>query len=188
MAILHGLEPQARRWPSSVADHGGRMVFERYAAEAEAAAFEGTVDRAALRIHLEPYDAACLEGGTDDHVSSGALSRRPGTRPVDALEEAFGDELLLHLEFQRRFGASSSRHCRYCASRRRGSMEVIRSSRRWAGRCPARTAYVLDNAGWKRTDAPQPEFKAIADPFGLMNPGKLKAPAMALVDNSTRRT
>ena len=35
--------------------------------------------------------------------------------------------------------------------------------------------YVLDSAGWKRTDAPQAEFKSIADPHGLMNPGKLKA-------------
>jgi FAD/FMN-containing dehydrogenase len=34
--------------------------------------------------------------------------------------------------------------------------------------------YVLDNAGWKRVDAPQAEFKRAADPHGLMNPGKLK--------------
>ncbi|KAB2873370.1 MAG: hypothetical protein F9K43_06165 [Bauldia sp.] len=33
------------------------------------------------------------------------------------------------------------------------------------------------DAGWKRTDAPQPEFKALADPHGLMNPGKLRARA-----------
>lgn len=33
--------------------------------------------------------------------------------------------------------------------------------------------WVLNNAGWKRTDAPQPEFKRLADPHGLMNPGKL---------------
>jgi FAD/FMN-containing dehydrogenase len=34
--------------------------------------------------------------------------------------------------------------------------------------------FILDNAGWKRVDAPQAEFKRIADPYGLMNPGKLK--------------
>ena len=34
-------------------------------------------------------------------------------------------------------------------------------------------SYVLNNAGWKRIDAPQPEFKRLADPHGLMNPGKL---------------
>jgi FAD/FMN-containing dehydrogenase len=33
--------------------------------------------------------------------------------------------------------------------------------------------FVLDNAGWKRVDAPQAEFKRMADPHGLMNPGKL---------------
>jgi len=34
--------------------------------------------------------------------------------------------------------------------------------------------FILDNAGWKRVDAPQAEFKRNADPYGLMNPGKLK--------------
>jgi len=34
--------------------------------------------------------------------------------------------------------------------------------------------FILDSAGWKRVDAPQAEFKRIADPHGLMNPGKLK--------------
>jgi hypothetical protein len=34
--------------------------------------------------------------------------------------------------------------------------------------------FILDNAGWKRVDAPQAEFKRIADPYGLMNPSKLK--------------
>jgi hypothetical protein len=34
--------------------------------------------------------------------------------------------------------------------------------------------FILDNAGWKRVDAPQAEFKRLADPYGLMNPGKLE--------------
>ena len=34
--------------------------------------------------------------------------------------------------------------------------------------------FILDNAGWKRVDAPQAEFKRMADPYGLMNPGKLQ--------------
>ena len=33
--------------------------------------------------------------------------------------------------------------------------------------------FVLDDAGWKRVNAPQAEFKRMADPYGLMNPGKL---------------
>jgi hypothetical protein len=34
-------------------------------------------------------------------------------------------------------------------------------------------SWILNNAGWKKIDAPQPEFKRLADPQGLMNPGKL---------------
>jgi hypothetical protein len=35
-------------------------------------------------------------------------------------------------------------------------------------------SYVLDDAGWKRTDAPQRAFKRVADPYELMNPGKIR--------------
>jgi FAD/FMN-containing dehydrogenase len=34
--------------------------------------------------------------------------------------------------------------------------------------------FILDSAGWKRVDALQAEFKRMADPYGLMNPVKLK--------------
>ena len=53
--------------------------------------------------------------------------------------------------------------------------EVIRQVEAIGGAVSNPHSYVLDNAGWKRTDAPQPEFKSLADPHGLMNPGKLRA-------------
>jgi hypothetical protein len=56
---------------------------------------------------------------------------------------------------------------------------VIAEIERLGGAVSSPHSYVLDNAGWKRTDAPQPEFKALADPYGLMNPGKLRAAVTA---------
>jgi hypothetical protein len=95
---------------------------------------------------------------------------------VGEMERTFGEELLLHLEFQRRFGhvfVSGLPILRYRSPARLA--EVITAVDAMGGAVSSPHTYVLDNAGWKRTDAPQAEFKSIADPHGLMNPGKLKA-------------
>ncbi len=83
--------------------------------------------------------------------------------------------MLLHLEFQRRFGkvtCSSLPLVRYTTRER---LDVIMAELDAEGVAVSNPhTFILDNAGWKRVDAPQAEFKRMADPFGLMNPGKLK--------------
>jgi hypothetical protein len=94
---------------------------------------------------------------------------------LDEMERAFGDELLQHLEVQRRFGrvfVSGLPLLRYRSPERLA--EVIAEIETRGAAVSSPHTYVLDNAGWKRTDAPQPEFKTLADPHGLMNPGKLR--------------
>jgi FAD/FMN-containing dehydrogenase len=51
--------------------------------------------------------------------------------------------------------------------------EIMRRAAEGGGQPSSPHTFVLNNAGWKRIDAPQPEFKRLADPYGLMNPGKL---------------
>jgi FAD/FMN-containing dehydrogenase len=177
MAILMVAEPQAPALAEMVAEHGGSIVYQRSAAEAEAAAFEG-------KGVLPP-----LYEYTWNHTTLHALKVEPGITYlqirfpeggeialVEEMERAFGDEMLLHLEFQRRFARvflSSLPLLRYRSPERLA--EVVRQIEAMGGAVSNPHTYVLDNAGWKRTDAPQAEFKSIADPFGLMNPGKLKA-------------
>ena len=154
-----------------------RIVYERSAAEAEAAAFEG-------KGAMPP-----LYEYTWNHTTLHALKVEPAITYlqvrfpeggelllVEEMERAFGDEMLLHLEFQRRFGrvfVSGLPLLRYRSPERLA--EVVRQVEAMGGAVSNPHSYVLDNAGWKRTDAPQAEFKSVADPFGLMNPGKLKA-------------
>jgi FAD/FMN-containing dehydrogenase len=177
IAIVMVSEPQAAALAEIVADHAGTIVYARSAADVEAAAFAG-------RGAMPP-----LYEYTWNHTTLHALKVEPEITYlqvrfpergelalVDALDEAFGDELLLHLEFQRRFGrvfVSGLPLLRYHSPAR--LEEVVRQIEAMGGAVSNPHTYVLDNAGWKRTDAPQPEFKAVADPFGLMNPGKLKA-------------
>jgi len=177
MAILMVAEPQADAMAEMVADHGGAVVYSRSAAEAEEAAFTG-------RGAMPP-----LYEYTWNHTTLHALKVEPGITYLQvrfpaggelaltaAAEAAFGDELLLHLEFQRRFGrvfVSALPLLRYRSADRLA--EIVREIETLGGAVSNPHTYVLDNAGWKRTDAPQAEFKSLADPHGLMNPGKLKA-------------
>jgi FAD/FMN-containing dehydrogenase len=177
MAIVMVAEAQTVALAAMVAEHGGAIVYERKAAEAEAAAFEG----AGAMPPLYEY--------TWNHTTLHALRVEPTVTYlqirfpeggeialVSELERAFPDELLLHLEFQRRYGrifVSSLPLLRYRSPERLDA--VIAAVEAMGGAVSNPHTYVLDNAGWKRTDAPQPEFKSLADPLGLMNPGKLKA-------------
>jgi FAD/FMN-containing dehydrogenase len=177
MAIVMVSEPQAAALEELVAEHGGTVVYERSAAEAEAAAFEGK--GAMPPLYEYTWNHTTLHALKVEPTITYLQIRFPEGREielVEAMERTFGDELLLHLEFQRRFGRvflSSLPLLRYRSPERLD--EVIGAVEAMGGAVSTPHSYVLDNAGWKRTDAPQPEFKAIADPYGLMNPGKLMA-------------
>jgi FAD/FMN-containing dehydrogenase len=179
MAIVMVAEAQADVLAELVADHSGTIVYERSAAEAEAAAFDG---RGAMPpLYEYTWNHTTLHALKVEPTITYLQIRFPEGRELEAvaaMEQAFDDELLLHLEFQRRYGRvflSSLPILRYRSPER--LREVIAQAESMGGSVSDPHTYVLDNAGWKRTDAPQPEFKALADPHGLMNPGKLIARA-----------
>jgi hypothetical protein len=177
MAIVMVAEAQAAQLADMAVEHGGTIVYSRGAAEAEEAAFTG-------KGAMPPLYEYCW-----NHTTLHALKvepsitylqiRFPEGREIETvaeMERAFPDELLLHLEIQRRFGrvfVSSLPLLRYRSPERLA--EVVAMAEQMGGAVSSPHTYVLDNAGWKRTDAPQAEFKSLADPFGLMNPGKLRA-------------
>ncbi|MBD8877743.1 FAD-binding oxidoreductase [Roseibium polysiphoniae] len=174
-AIVMVSEPQAGAMTEIAGLHNGDVVFERGAKEAESAAFEGHGTYGPLYEY------------TWNHTTLHALKRDPAITylqvkfpPENNLEivnrvaSEFGDEVQLHLEFQRRFGrvtCSALPLVTYSTDER--LYEVIERLEALGAQVSNPHTYVLDNAGWKRVDAPQPEFKRIADPHALMNPGKL---------------
>ena len=177
MAIVMVSEPQGAALAEIVADHGGSIVYERSADEAEAAAFEGRGAMPPLYEYTWNHTTLhALKVEPDITYLQVRFPEKSELALVEALDQAFGDELLLHLEFQRRFGrvfVSGLPLLRYRSPARLDA--VMRQIEAMGGAVSNPHTYVLDNAGWKRTDAPQPEFKAVADRYGLMNPGKLKA-------------
>ena len=175
MAIVMVSEPQADACELIVADHGGKVSFRRTAEDARKAAF---AEMSGLQPLYEfTWNHTTLHAIRIDPTITYLQLRFPPANNlelVDWVAERFRDEVLLHLEFQRRFGkvtCSSLPLVRYTTPERLNAIMAELDAKGVAVSNPH--TFVLDNAGWKRVDAPQAEFKRMADPYGLMNPGKL---------------
>ncbi len=177
LAIVMVSEPQAPVLAEMVAAHGAKVVYERDAAGADEAAFAGKGAMPPLYEYTWNHTTLhALKVEPDITYLQVRFPERGELELVDAIEAKFGDELPLHLEFQRRYGrvfVSGLPLLRYRSPERLA--EVIAELEALGAAVSNPHTYVLDNAGWKRTDAPQAAFKRLADPHGLMNPGKLKA-------------
>ena len=176
MALVMVSEPQIQTLDELVATHGGSTVYRRGAEEAERAAFEGEGDLAP--IYEYSWNHTTLHWlRSDPSITYLQLRFPPGRNLelVDWIHATFYDEVLLHLEFQRRFGHvtnSALPIVRY--SSRERLYEIIDQFNANDVAVADPHTFVLNDAGWKRVDFGSAEFKRLADPYGLMNPGKLK--------------
>lgn len=157
-----------------VAGHGGQVFFARDARAAARAAFahEGLAP-----LYEFAWNHTTLHALKHDKDFTFLQVKYPAGRNLDLVDKAaetFGDEVLTHLEFQRRFGrvtCSALPLVRYTTEARLREIIAVYESLDIAVSDPH--SYRLNDAGWKRVDADQPAFKREADPFGLLNPGKL---------------
>jgi FAD/FMN-containing dehydrogenase len=104
--------------------------------------------------------------------------------PPDRLEEAvaeigtlFPDELMLHLEFQRGSGrvtAGSLPLIRYTTRQRLGEIIDAHEAHGVMIANP-HVSTLEDSSRYKRADADQLGFKRQVDPYGLLNPGKMRS-------------
>ncbi len=95
---------------------------------------------------------------------------------IEKMEKTFGDEVPIHLEFVRLGGVVSCfglQLVRYTTEERLAEIIDIHED---AG-CPVFNphAFTLEEGGMKRIDSEQLDFKRVADPHGLLNPGKMLA-------------
>jgi FAD/FMN-containing dehydrogenase len=176
MVIVMVSEPQAEAFELLVADHGGMITFRRNAEAARKVAF---IENSGLQPLYEfTWNHTTLHAIRIDPTITYLQLRFPPGKNLELIDwaaERFHGEVMLHLEFQRRFGkvtCSSLPLVRYTTAAR---LEAIMSEFEANDVAVSNPhTFVLDNAGWKRVDAPQSEFKRAADPYGLMNPGKLE--------------
>ena len=177
-AILMVSEPQGDELDRLVAKMGGTVTFSRGAAEARAAAFGEQREKGAPGpLYEYTWNHTTLHALKVDPSITYLQLRFPPERNLALLEWAekqFHDDVLFHIEFQRRQGKvyhSSLPLVRFTTPER--LHEIMAQAEAGGIQVSNPHSWVLNNAGWKQIDAPQPEFKRLADPLGLMNPGKL---------------
>ena len=94
---------------------------------------------------------------------------------VQHLYEHFGDEVLMHLEFLR-FGGkvcpAALQIVRYTTEERLN--DIIRYHEDQGAMIANPHTYILEDGGMKQVDRVQVNFKAEVDPYGLLNPGKMR--------------
>lgn len=151
-----------------VLDFGGTVTLRKIAAEVKAS------NRTIVEYTWNHTTLHALK--VDPAITYLQLRFPPGRNLelLDWAEEKFREDVIFHIEFQRRQGRvyhSSLPLVRFSTAER--LHEIMRLAEEAGIQASNPHTWVLNNAGWKRTDAPQPEFKRLADPFGLMNPGKL---------------
>jgi FAD/FMN-containing dehydrogenase len=150
-----------------VASFGGSVVYRRTDAETVASGavpiFEYTWNHTTLQVLKRDRDVTYLQ------------SAFPDLERVAEMNARFGDEVTQHLEFIRAGGELAIRALqivRYTTAERLHEIIAIHE----ANGCPVFNphTYILEDGGRKVTDAAQLAFKRVADPLGLLNPGKMR--------------
>jgi FAD/FMN-containing dehydrogenase len=99
----------------------------------------------------------------------------PDLQLVQHLAQQFGDEVLMHLEFLR-FGGkvcpAALQIVRYTTAERLN--EIIRYHEDRGALIANPHTYMLEDGGMKQVDRVQVNFKVEVDPYGLLNPGKMR--------------
>jgi FAD/FMN-containing dehydrogenase len=95
---------------------------------------------------------------------------------VERMYQHFGDEVMMHLEFIRMGGEAipaALQIVRYTTPERLA--EIIRYHEDNGAFIANPHTYVLEDGGRKTVDVEQLRFKERVDPYGLLNPGKMRA-------------
>ena len=91
------------------------------------------------------------------------------------MHEHFGDEVIMHLEYLRSQGRilpAALQLVRYTTAERLA--EIIRYHEGNGAFIANPHTYLLEDGGRKTIDENQLQFKEKVDPYGLLNPGKMR--------------
>ena len=99
-----------------------------------------------------------------------------GLKLIEELYNYYGDEVMMHLEFLRINGraiAAALQIVRYTTESRLN--EIIRYHEEQGAMIANPHTYILEDGGMKSINVEQLQFKELVDPYGLLNPGKMRA-------------
>jgi FAD/FMN-containing dehydrogenase len=176
-ALLMVAEPSLTALAELVAEWGGQIVYQKTAEEASKgiSLAEYTWNHTTLHARsVDPnitYLQTLFPGGQD-------------LKLVEHLAQHFGDELMMHLEFLRVGGRTTPAALQLVRFKSAEGLQPTVSQRLAAiiDYHEAQGAiifnphtYWLEDGGMKQVDLAQLGFKEQVDPYGLLNPGKMRA-------------
>ena len=172
-------------WGDLLAAAGGEEILRQDSAAAES-------DPGRVPVYEYTWNHTTLHALRADKGVTYLQVLFPADAALALVEETnrhFGDEVMPHLEFQRvagRVTCSGLPVLRYTTPERLD--EIVRHYERRGISVANPHAYTLeDGAGHKRVGESQPALKARMDPYGLLNPGKMRSYRAAQADDAAAR-
>lgn len=168
-ALLMIAESSLEPLQDLVREYSGTITYQKTAQEAS----KGTA------LGEFTWNHTTLHARSVDHSLTYLQTLFPADQNLSLLEHLyhhFGDEVMMHLEFFRVNGQvvpAALQVVRYTTEER--LKEIIHYHETNGAFIFNPHTYILEDGGMKTVDVEQLKFKEMVDPYGLMNPGKMRA-------------
>lgn len=152
-----------------VREYGGTICYQKNAQAASKGAAIAEFTWNHTTLHARSADPSLTYLQT-------IFPRDKGLKLIEELYNYYGDEVLMHLEFLRINGraiAAALQIVRYTTDSRLN--EIIRYHEEQGAMIANPHTYILEDGGMKSINVEQLQFKELVDPYGLLNPGKMRA-------------
>ncbi|AFZ06211.1 FAD linked oxidase domain protein [Oscillatoria nigro-viridis PCC 7112] len=152
-----------------VREYGGTICYQKNAAAASKGAAIAEFTWNHTTLHARSADPSLTYLQT-------LFPPDKGLKLIEELYNYYGDEVIMHLEFLRMNGraiAAALQIVRYTTESRLN--EIIRYHEEQGALIANPHTYILEDGGMKSINVEQLQFKELVDPYGLLNPGKMRA-------------
>ena len=167
-ALLMVAESSLELFGELVREFGGTITYNKSAQEASKGAPLAEFTWNHTTLHARSGDPSLTYLQT-------LFPYDPDLKGVRHFYEHFGDEVIMHLEYLRMGGntvPAALQIVRYSTPERLA--EIIRYHEDHGALIANPHTYLLEDGGMKTVDTAQVAFKAEVDPYGLLNPGKMR--------------
>ena len=168
-ALLMVAESSVELLQGLVREHNGRLCYQKSAQEASKG----------LTVAEFSWNHTTLHARSVDPTITYLQTLFPNQPNLDLIEHCyhhFGEEVMMHLEFIRANGSlvpAALQLVRFTNEARLN--EIIRYHEEQGAFIANPHVYIIEDGGRKQIDPAQLRFKQQMDPYGLLNPGKLRA-------------
>jgi FAD/FMN-containing dehydrogenase len=167
-ALLMIAEPSLELFEELVQAFGGTVTYRKSAQEASKGTPLAEFTWNHTTLHARSADPALTYLQT-------LFPYNADLTEVEQVYQHFGDEVPMHLEYLRLGGRvcpAALQLVRYSSQAR--LYEIIRYHEDLGALIANPHTYILEDGGMKQVDHAQVAFKAQVDPYGLLNPGKMR--------------